>query len=150
MQKRPSITADELKSYRKAAKEVFGKKAHKTLSQMRKGKDTGHNRAYVERHNLTIRMGNRRYARKTNAFSKKFSRHITMMDLWVVHYNFCRIHKTLRVTPAMEAGICDTLRDCDWIVWLIDSMTMLPKKPGPAVGTKYRPRKRRDQHASES
>ena len=143
LQKRPSITADELKSYRKAAKVVFGKKkASKTLSQTRKGKDTGHNTAYVERHNLTIRMGNRRYARKTNAFSKKLSRHITMMDLWVVHYNFCRIHKTLRVTPAMEAGICDTLLDCEWIVWLIDSMTMPPKKPGPPIGSKYRPRKR--------
>ena len=143
LQKRPSITADELKSYRKAAREVFGrKKARKTLSQTRKGKDTGHNTAYVERHNLTIRMGNRRYARKTNAFSKKLSKHITMMDLWAVHYNFCRIHKTLRVTPAMEAGICDTLRDCEWIVWLIDSMTPAPKKPGPTIGTKYKPRKK--------
>ena len=143
LQRRPNITADELKSYRKAAQEVFGKKkARKTLSQTRKGKDTGHNTAYVERHNLTIRMTNRRYTRKTNAFSKKFSRHIGMMDLWVVHYNFCRIHKTLRVTPAMEAGITDTLRDCEWIVWLIDSMTPAPKKPGPAVGSKYKPRKK--------
>ena len=143
LQKRPNITADELKSYRKAAAEVFGKKkGRKTLSQTRKGKDTGHNTAYVERHNLTIRMGNRRFARKTNAFSKKLSRHITMMDLWAVHYNFCRIHKTLRVTPAMEAGVCDTLLDCEWIVWLIDSMTLSPKKPGPAVGTKYRPRRK--------
>ena len=67
-----------------------------------------------------------------------------MMDLWVVHYNFCRIHQTLRVTPAMEAGICETLRDYEWIVWLIDSMTLPPKKPGPAVGSKYKPRKQRD------
>ena len=53
LQKRPNITADELKSYRKAAHEVFGKKkARKTLSQTRKGEDTGHNTAYVERHNL--------------------------------------------------------------------------------------------------
>ena len=143
LQKRPRITADELKSYRKAAQEVFGKrKGRKTLSQTRKGEDTGHTTAYVERHNRTIRMGNRRYARKTDAFSKKFSRHIGMIDLWVVHYNFCRIHQTLRVTPAMEAGISDTLLDCEWIVWLIDSMTLPPKKPGPAVGTKYKPREK--------
>ena len=142
LQERPYITADNLKSYRKAAKEIFGKKAKKALLQTRKGEDTGHNTAYVERHNLTIRMGNRRYARKTNAFSKKFARHISMMDLWVVHYNFCRIHQTLRVTPAMEAGISETLRDCEWIVWLIDQMTPAPEKPGPAVGYKYKPRKK--------
>ena len=141
LQERPHITADGLKSYRKAAKAVFGKKARKVLSQTRKGKDTDHNTAYVERHNLSIRMGNRRYARKTNAFSKKLARHITMMDLWVVHYNFCRIHMSLRVTPAMEAGLSDTLRDCEWIVWLIDSMMMPPKKPGPPVGSKYKSRK---------
>ena len=142
LQKQPHITADQLQAYRKAAKEVFGKKkARTTLSQTRKGKDTGHNTAYVERHNLTIRMENCRYTRKTNAFSKKFSQHISMMDLWVVYYNFCRIHKTLRVTPAMEAGICDTLRDCEWIVGLIDLSTAAPKKPGPPVGSKYRPRK---------
>lgn len=141
LKKRPRITADDLKAYRKAAEMVFGKKARKTLSQMRKGEDNDHNTAYVERHNLTIRMSNRRYARKTNAFSKKFSQHITMMDLWVVHYNFCRIHKTLQVTPAMEAGLTDTLRDCKWLVELIDLITEPPKKPGPAKGTKYGPRK---------
>ena len=86
-------------------------------------------------------MGNRRYTRKTNAFSKKLARHITMMDLWVVHYDFCRIHKTLQVTPAQQAGLCPSVRECDWIVWLIDSMTIPPKKPGPNVGSKYRPRK---------
>ena len=142
LQKRPRITADDLKAYRKAAQAVFGKKARKTLTQTRKGENTDHNTAYVERHNLSIRMGNRRYARKTNAFSKKLSSHVGMMDLWVVHYNFARIHKTLRVTPAMEAGLADTLRDCEWIVWLIDSMMLAPKKPGPPVGSKYRPRKR--------
>lgn len=91
---------------------------------------------------MTIRMTNRRYTRKTNAFSKKLARHVSMMDLWVVHYNFCRIHQTLRVSPAMEAGISDTLRDCEWIVWLIDSVTPAPKKPGPEKGTKYKPRKK--------
>ena len=139
---RPRITADQLSAYRKASKEVFGKKGRKTLSQTRKGVDTGHSTAHVERHNLTIRRENSRYARKTNAFSKKLSRHIRMMDLWAVHYNFCRIHGTLRVTPAMEAGLTTELHDCEWIVGLIDLMTMPPKKPGPKVGTKYGPRKK--------
>ena len=137
----PHITADELKSYRAAARRVFGRKHKRVLFQTRKGEDTGHSTSYVERHNLTIRMSNRRYARKTNAFSKMFSKHVAMMDLWAVHYNFCRIHSSLRVTPAMEAGIDNTLHDCEWIVGLIDTMTMAPKKSGPKVGTKYRPRK---------
>ena len=139
----PHITTDELKSYRAAARRVFGRKHNRVLSQTRKGVDTGHSTSYVERHNLTIRMSNRRYARKTNAFSKMFSKHVAMLNLLAVHYNFCRIHMTLRVTPAMEAGLTDTLRDCEWIVGLIDAMTMPPRKSGPAVGSKYRPRKTR-------
>ena len=137
----PHITADELKSYRTAARYVFGKHHNRILSQTRKGVGTGHSTSYVERHNLTIRMGNRRFTRKTNAFSKMFSRHVTMMNLWALHYNFCRIHMTLRVTPAMEAGLSNTLHDCEWIVELIDAMTMASKKPGPKVGSKYKPRK---------
>ena len=86
-------------------------------------------------------MCNRRFNRKTNAFSKKFSRHVTMMHLFMLYYNFVRIHKTLRVTPAMEAGLTDTLHDFHWIVELIDSLTPHPSKPGPAKGTKYRPRR---------
>ena len=127
---RPRIVADSLKSYRKAAKRVFGKGHKRVLSQIRKGEDTEHSTAYVERHNLTIRMSNRRYARKTNAFSKMFSKHIAMMHLWALHYNFCRIHSTLRVTPAMEAGLTDTLHDVEWIVQLIDLTTAASKKPG--------------------
>ena len=86
-------------------------------------------------------MENRRYARKTNAFSKMFSRHIAMMDLSILHYNFCRLHLSIMSTPAMEAGLTDELHDGKWIVGLIDAMTPPPRKPGPAVGTKYRPRK---------
>ena len=141
LEKRPNLTTDKLKSYKKAAKQVFGKKAKKTLSQMRKGEETDHNTSYVERHNLTIRMSNRRFARKTNAFSKKVSRHIDMMHLFAVYYNFCRMHLSLRITPAMEAGLTDTLHEADWIVQLIDWNTLPPKKPGPPIGTKYRARK---------
>lgn len=61
----------------------------------------------VERSNLSLRMGVRRFTRLTNAFSKKWENHATMIMLWFGYYNFCRVHKTIRVTPAMEAGIAD-------------------------------------------
>lgn len=67
-----------------------------------------------------------------------------MMHLFAVYYNFCRIHGTLRIAPAMEAGIDDQLRDLEWIVGLIDAGTPRPKKPGPKVGTKNKPRKKVD------
>ena len=137
--KRPKLTADSLKAYGRATKKTWGTTSH--LSQIRKGEDTDHNTSYVERHNLTIRMANRRFTRKTNAFSKKMSRHEAAMHLFAVYYNFVRIHRTLRVTPAMEAGLTDTLYDMGWIVGLIEDITEPPKKPGPKKGTKYRPRK---------
>ncbi|MCY4557648.1 MAG: IS1 family transposase [Chloroflexi bacterium] len=139
LRKRPKLTADSLKAYGRATKKTWGTTAH--LSQVRKGEDTDHNTSYVERHNLTIRMANRRFTRKTNAFSKKMSRHEAAMHLFAVYYNFCRIHQTLRVTPAMEAGIDGKLHDMDWIVGLIEEITEPPKKPGPKKGTKYRPRR---------
>lgn len=60
---------------------------------------------HVERQNLTMRMCNRRLSRKTNAFSKKLENHKAFMAIYFMYYNFVRIHQTLRVTPAMEAGI---------------------------------------------
>jgi IS1 family transposase len=71
--------------------------------------------SFVERQNLTMRMGMRRFTRLTNAFSKKVENHAYQVALHFMHYNFCRIHKTLRVTPAMEAGITDH-------VWTIEEM----------------------------
>jgi IS1 family transposase len=61
----------------------------------------------VERSNLSIRMGTRRFTRLTNAFSKKWENHWAAVALWFGFYNFCRVHKSLRVTPAMQAGIAD-------------------------------------------
>lgn len=127
----PTLVADHLKAYKKAAKQIFGDDAKQILLQTKKGATSDLSTSYVERHNLTIRMSNRRYTRKTNAFSKKAERHADLFSLFAVYYNFCRIHKTLRVTPAMEVGLTDTLRDCKWIVSLIDEITAKPKRPGP-------------------
>jgi IS1 family transposase len=63
--------------------------------------------SYIERQNLTLRMQQRRFARLTNAFSKKLENHAAAVALYVAHYNFCRVHETLRVTPAMQLGVAD-------------------------------------------
>ena len=63
--------------------------------------------SFVERQNLTMRMSMRRFTRLTNGFSKKLDNHGHAVALYFMHYNFCRVHKTLRVTPAMEAGLAD-------------------------------------------
>ncbi len=70
--------------------------------------DTKHiSTSFAERSNLTLRMGCRRYTRLTNAFSKKLANHEIAVSLHMMHYNFARIHKTLRITPAMAAGVSD-------------------------------------------
>jgi IS1 family transposase len=65
--------------------------------------------SFAERQNLSMRMGNRRMTRLTNAFSKKAENHVHMMAIYFMHYNFVRIHQTLKVTPAMAAGVTDKL-----------------------------------------
>jgi IS1 family transposase len=76
--------------------------------------------SHVERQNLTMRMGMRRFTRLTNAFSKKVDNHFWAVALHYMHYNFCRIHKSLRVTPAMEAGIADHVWSVEELVGLLD------------------------------
>jgi hypothetical protein len=71
--------------------------------------------SFVERQNLTMRMAMRRFTRLTNAFSKKLSHLKAAVALHFAFYNFCRVHQTLRVTPAMQAGIADH-------VWAIDEL----------------------------
>jgi IS1 family transposase len=75
--------------------------------------------SHTERQNLSMRMGMRRFTRLTNGFSKKIENHEHMIALYFMHYNFCRIHQTLRVTPAMEAGITDHIWNLEEIVQLI-------------------------------
>jgi IS1 family transposase len=76
--------------------------------------------SYVERQNLTMRMSMRRFTRLTNAFSKKVENHHHALALHYMHYNFCRIHQTLRVTPAMEAGISDHVWTLEELVGLLE------------------------------
>jgi len=76
--------------------------------------------SYIERANLTMRMGERRFTRLTNAFSKKLENHAAAVALHMMHYNFSRIHQTLKVTPAMAAGVTDKLWKIENIVALLD------------------------------
>jgi len=75
--------------------------------------------SYVERQNLSMRMGMRRFTRLTNAFSKKLENHRHAVALYFLNYNFVRIHKTLRCTPAMAAGVTERLWSIDDVVSLI-------------------------------
>ena len=76
--------------------------------------------SYIERQNLTMRMGMRRFTRKTNGFSKKLENLQRAVALHYGWYNWCRIHQTLRVTPAMEAGLTTTVHDAGWLLDLMD------------------------------
>jgi IS1 family transposase len=143
---RPQITTDAHKPYLKAVEEAFGADAdyamlHKVygytevpdsryspatvigcdMKVVSGDPDPKHiSTSFVERQNLSMRMGIRRFTRLTNGFSKKVENHIAAVALWFMYYNFCRIHKTLRVTPAMEAGLSNH-------VWTIEEMIGLLK-----------------------
>ena len=75
--------------------------------------------SFVERANLTVRMGMRRYTRLTNGFSKKVENHIAMTTIFFTYYNYCRIHMTLKTTPAMAAGLTDKLFEIDDLIALL-------------------------------
>jgi IS1 family transposase len=130
---RPQITTDAHRPYLQAVEDAFGADAdyamlHKIygaptpdesrytpascigcdLKVVSGDPDPKHvSTSYVELQNLTMRMSMRRFTRLTNGFSKKLENHGHSLALYFMHYNFCRVHKTLRVTPAMEAGIAD-------------------------------------------
>ena len=87
--------------------------------------------SYVERSNLSIRMQTRRFTRLTNAFSKKFQNHVHALALYFAFYNFVRVHKTLRMSPAMAAGVADRLWSLDDVIARIDADAPKPGKRGP-------------------
>jgi hypothetical protein len=87
--------------------------------------------SYAERQNLNLRMHMRRFTRLTNAFSKKVENHAHNVALFATYYNFVRIHKTLRVTPAMAAGVTDRLWEIGDIVALVEAKDQQPGKRGP-------------------
>lgn len=87
--------------------------------------------SYVERHNLSMRMSMRRFTRLTNAFSKKIQNHAAMVAIYAVHCNFARIHKTLRITPSMAAGLSDHVWSLEEIVMMADSYAPKPGRRGP-------------------
>lgn len=87
--------------------------------------------SFVERQNLTMRMHMRRFTRLTNAFSKKVENHAYAVALHMMYYNFVRIHKTLRVTPAMAAGLTDRLWEVSDIVELWEAVEPKVGKRGP-------------------
>jgi IS1 family transposase len=86
--------------------------------------------SYAERANLTMRMHNRRFTRLTNAFSKKFENHAHMVAIYAVWYNWIRLHKSLRVTPAMAAGLSKTVMSGEDLVAMMDA-DQPTKKRGP-------------------
>jgi hypothetical protein len=95
--------------------------------------------SHVERQNLTMRMGMRRFTRLTNAFSKKAENHAYAVALHFMYYNYCRIHKTLRITPAMAANLVATPWTVDDIVALVEKAeAKVDRKRGP-----YKPRQKK-------
>ena len=143
---RVQLTSDGLKAYVEAVESAFGadidfaqlvKLYGNELGQgevrysppictgARKSRVTGNplkrliSTSFVERQNLTLRMSNRRFTRLTNAFSKKLENHKHAAAIHFMFYNFCRIHQTLRVTPAMQAGISDHVWSLEEVVALI-------------------------------
>ena len=89
--------------------------------------------SYVERSNLTIRMQQRRFTRLTSGFSKKLENHMAAVSLFVTHYNLCRVHETIRMTPAMQLGVTDH-------IWEIGELVeaaiegVIPTPPGERRG----------------
>ena len=134
--------AQLVKLYGEAPAEVKGRYSPTEFVGIRKQPVIGNpdpaaiSTSYVERQNLNIRMGIRRFTRLTNAFSKKLENHCHALALYFTYYNFCRVHQTLRQTPAMAAGLAQEPYPVEWLVELVEQRT-----PPPAKRGKYRKRK---------
>lgn len=161
---RPQISTDGLIAYQGAVKEAFGKKADFAQVVKVHGKNKNPlyakpestfiekwriqgkpdmdkaGTSYVERQNLTVRMSIRRFTRKTNAYSKRVERHLDMLSLFFLYYNFCRVHHSLGTTPAVAMGLAKRPRDLGWIVKLTDKAAPAPKKSGPKPGSRNKRR----------
>lgn len=148
--RRVQITSDGHKAYLEAVEDAFGSEVDYGMLVKVYGKQTEEDQrkyspakckscerhvingnpnqadistSYVERQNLTVRMGNRRFTRLTNAFSKKFENHIHALAIHFMYYNFARRHQTLRMSPAMAAGIADRLWTIEDIVGLLPELS---------------------------
>ncbi len=153
---RPQITTDGLSAYVDAIDRAFGIDVDYAMLQKEyaavAGNDAAHRyspgaiigvekqvitgnpdpryicTSYVERQNLTLRMGIRRMTRLTNAYSKKFRNHAAAISLHLAQYNFCRVHETLRITPAMALGVTTHI----WTIGeLIQTALATPEEPTP-------------------
>ncbi len=87
--------------------------------------------SHVERQNLTMRMHMRRFTRLTNGFSKKFANHVWMVALYAIFYNFLKVHKSLRVTPAMQVGLTERVWTFEELAGIIDDAAPEKKSRGP-------------------
>lgn len=149
----PQISTDGFKPYLDAIEQAFGKRVPYAMSFKAYGKDDGEeyrysppkciaaekrrisgepdmervSTSYVERSNLTLRMGCRRFTRLTNAYSKNLRNHAAATGLHVAHYNFCRVHETLKTTPAVAVGVADHV----WTVaeLIVNAQSLLPDEP---------------------
>jgi IS1 family transposase len=89
--------------------------------------------SYIERHNLTLRMSIRRYTRLTNAHSKKLRNHTAALGLFLTYYNFCRLHQTIRCTPAMAAGVTSRLWSIEDLVGLLPAVEHSGGRPKKTI-----------------
>lgn len=133
---RVSFATDGYSPYTKYTQKVFGDSVSLlNVVGTQKIKVSGNpdidneNTTFVERHNLTMRMSMRRYARKTNAHSKLVDYQRAHLHLYIVWFNWCRIHETLRCSPAMEAGLTVELHSLDMILGLIEARRSKPNRP---------------------
>ena len=129
--------AQLIKLYGEAPESMKGRYSPAECTGIKKTKVEGNpdmahvSTSYVERQNLNMRMGMRRFTRLTNAFSKKLENHIHTLALYFMFYNFVRIHKTLRTSPAMAAGITDRL-------WSMEEIAALCEPTAPVKRGRYK------------